>query len=112
MLDTKYTRIQLDSNTLGPLALIKTSKLHRLQACNEPVRPVNPFCELTVPDMRALLLVLVLSMYSFRPLADLLAAELPQCHGLSAGRIEEFIRCKRTVLSRMPLGRYFRVFSD
>ena len=75
MLDIKYTRIQLDSDTLGPLALIKRRNYISLQACNEPVRPVNPFCELAVPGMRALLLVLVLSMYSFRPLVDLLAAQ-------------------------------------
>ena len=42
--------------------------------------PENLFFELTVPEIRALLLVLVLSRYSFRPLVDLLAAELPQCH--------------------------------
>ena len=42
---------------------------------NEPVRPENPYWELTVPEIRSLLLVLVLSMYSFRPLVDLLAAQ-------------------------------------
>jgi len=60
---------------------------YQLQACNEPVRSANPFCELAVPGMRALLLVLVLSRYSFRPLVDLLAAQLPQCHGPSSGSI-------------------------
>ena len=45
---------------------------YRLQACKEPVRSANPYWELTVPEIRALLLVLVLSMYCFRPLVDLL----------------------------------------
>ena len=66
MLDIKYTRIQLDSNTLEPLALIKRRNYISLQACSEPVRPENLFFELTVPGIRALLLVLVLSRYSFR----------------------------------------------
>ena len=48
---------------------------YRLQACNEPARSVNPFCELAVPGMRALLLVFVLSMYSFRPLDNLLSTQ-------------------------------------